>query len=409
MFKKMKLRGKLMIIGGLVTIVPLIVVGVFVFLENRILVEVSEAETRKQAYVDVEHIAEMTYNLIESQHESLQKAVETQLNVARKIIADNGGISFAEETVTWNAINQYSKNVSTVRVPKMLVGNTWFGQTTDMRTNVPVVDEVQSLAGGMTCTVFQRMNSAGDMVRVATNVIKKDGTRAVGTYIPYINIDGKPNPVISTVLRGQTFNGMAYVVNKWYITAYEPIYDAAHKIAGVLYVGIPMDTNKKLREAIINTKVGHTGYVWILNSKGTYIISKDGLRDGEDIWGAKDSEGNLFVQEMVRKALALSPGKSDEHRYPWVNIGETEARMKFAKLKYFKPWDWVIGVGLYEDDLLESAEKIKQINNRINVILFSVLLVSTAVVMLAWFFTSKGGRINTSSPFCSSIFLYLTS
>ena len=390
MFKKMKLRGKLMIVGCLLTIVPLIVVGVFVFVENRVLMEVSEAETRKQAYGNIESIADLTYNLIESQHESLQKSVESQLNVARKIVVDQGGISFAEETVTWNAINQYTKNVSTVRVPKMLVGNTWVGQTTDMRTNVPVVDEVQSLSGGMTCTIFQRINSAGDMLRVATNVIKKDGTRAVGTYISYINPDGKPNPIISTVLRGQTFSGMAYVVDEWYISAYEPIYDVAQKIVGVLYVGIPMDTNKMLRQAILETKVGNTGYVWILDSKGTYIISKDGLRDGEDIWGAKDSQGNLFIQEMVRKALALSPGKSDEHRYPWVNIGETEARMKYAKLKYFKSWDWVIGVGLYEDELLESADKVKQINGRINVILFSVLAVSFSVAILAWFFTSKG-------------------
>ena len=42
------------------------------------------------------------------------------------------------------------------------------------------------------------------------------------------------------------------MVNAWYITAYEPIYDAAKKVAGMLYVGIPQENVKSLRQALIN-------------------------------------------------------------------------------------------------------------------------------------------------------------
>ena len=52
--------------------------------------------------------------------------------------------------------------------------------------HVTVVDKVQELVGG-TCTIFQRMNDTGDMLRVSTNVEKLDGTRAIGTFIPAIN------------------------------------------------------------------------------------------------------------------------------------------------------------------------------------------------------------------------------
>ena len=88
-----------------------------------------------------------------------------------------------------------------------------------------MVDKVKELVGG-TCTIFQRMNAEGDMLRVATNVEKLDGTRAIGTYIPHTNPDGRANPVIAAVLRGETFTGRAYVVNAWYVTAYQPIWDA---------------------------------------------------------------------------------------------------------------------------------------------------------------------------------------
>lgn len=76
-----------------------------------------------------------------------------------------------------------------------------------------------------TATIFQ-----GD-VRISTNVKNEDGTRAVGTRV----MEEVYNQV---VLKGEPWIGRAYVVNNWYITAYEPIKNINHKIIGILYVGI---------------------------------------------------------------------------------------------------------------------------------------------------------------------------
>ena len=73
------------------------------------------------------------------------------------------------------------------------------------------VDQVKSLTG-VTCTVFQRMNDAGDMLRISTNVVDSEGERAIGTYIPETEPDGKTNPVISAILKGETYQGRAFVV-----------------------------------------------------------------------------------------------------------------------------------------------------------------------------------------------------
>jgi methyl-accepting chemotaxis protein len=125
------------------------------------------------------------------------------------------------ETATWQAVNQYTKASKSIDLPHMTLGGEWLGQNADPGIPTPLVDEVKLLVGG-TCTVFQRMNEAGDMLRVATNVEKLDKTRAIGTYIPAVNPDGQPNPVVSTLLARKTFRGRAYVVNAWYLTAYEP-------------------------------------------------------------------------------------------------------------------------------------------------------------------------------------------
>jgi two-component system NtrC family sensor kinase len=76
-----------------------------------------------------------------------------------------------------------------------------------------------------TATIFQ------DDVRISTNVRNADGSRAIGTRISQEVYD-------RVVGEGQPWIDRAYVVNNWYITAYEPIRDLRHRIIGILYVGI---------------------------------------------------------------------------------------------------------------------------------------------------------------------------
>jgi two-component system NtrC family sensor kinase len=76
-----------------------------------------------------------------------------------------------------------------------------------------------------TATIFQ------DDVRISTNVRNIDGSRAVGTRISEEVYD-------RVVRQGEPWIGRAYVVNDWYITAYEPITDPGDRIIGILYVGI---------------------------------------------------------------------------------------------------------------------------------------------------------------------------
>jgi len=88
------------------------------------------------------------------------------------------------------------------------------------------VDEVKRLVGG-TATIFR-----GDM-RVATNVMKPEGGRAVGTPLAR-------NAAYETVLdKGQTYRGKADILGKPFFTAYDPIKDASGKTIGILFVGIP--------------------------------------------------------------------------------------------------------------------------------------------------------------------------
>ncbi len=80
--------------------------------------------------------------------------------------------------------------------------------------------------------------------RISTNVMDKEGHRAVGTRAM--------KEVQEQVLQnGLPWMQRAYVVDDWYITAYEPIRDFQNKIVGMLYVGILESKYTVLKEKLI--------------------------------------------------------------------------------------------------------------------------------------------------------------
>ena len=344
----------------LITVVSVLSIAMY---QNTILSKRVSGEIDSLVRREAASISQDVYLMCRSAQESVQLMVDAGLNVARETLASLGGVAFDDETVQWQAVNQYTKTSQEVSLPRMMVGETWIGQNTRVDVATPVVDKVQQLVGG-TVTIFQRMNEQGDMLRVATNVVKKNGQRAVGTYIPHTNPDGRTNSVIAKVLAGETYRGRAFVVDDWYITAYEPIWNTSHDtVVGILYVGVKQENIESLRHGILDIKVGTSGYVYVLGGKddleGSYIISQDGKRDKENILNANDADGNSIIRNILDRALALPPHSRGEipvafEQYNWKDTGSSEVRTKVAAITYFAPWDWVIVAGYYTDDFVES-------------------------------------------------------
>src|SRR5258705_9237593 len=120
-----------------------------------------------------------------------------------------------------------AKIEGTDRVADKQVPAIYFGGN-KMNNNFDLVDDVVKKAGG-TATIF--VKSDNDYVRVATNVKKDDGSRAVGTIL---DPKGK---VIVNIRKNEPFYGEATILGKAYITGYEPIRDSANNVIGIYYVG----------------------------------------------------------------------------------------------------------------------------------------------------------------------------
>lgn len=121
-----------------------------------------------------------------------------------------------------------------------------------------------------------------DEVRISTTVPDKNGQRAIGTLIS----DQVGNKVL---YQGQKYFGRAFVVNDWYITAYEPIRDTRNHVIGSLYVGIKeaplLAKQKQIDNDIKYTLifvglVSLVGFYWLDRSviNPIYNLSKLALR-----------------------------------------------------------------------------------------------------------------------------------
>ena len=358
---RISLRNK---IYGLALVVAILPVLVLLLLMLQFRSGVSQQAAREMialAEANVEQAARDAYGLCETANDLLQRRVNQNLGIAHRFLMQKGGITRGGGTVQWQAVDQITQATVDVSLPQMLIGGALATPNRSFQVASPVVDEVSRLVGSAV-TVFQRMNDQGDMLRVATTVAS-DGSRAIGTYIPALDSEGRASTVVATILRGETYRGTAFVVNDTYVAAYEPLRDETGRIVGMLFVGDRISTVESVRRTFLNTVIGRSGYVVVIgakgNQRGRYIISKGGMRDGESLWETRDSAGNPFVQKMVQSGLASRKGEIFHQSYVWQNPGEPKPRLKHAALIYFEPWDWLINASAYDYEYMEPIEGVK--------------------------------------------------
>ena len=167
--------------------------------------------------------------------------VRRALTLAQDLLDDAGGISRGSGTRSTDVTDQSTSTSHRVDLPELVLGGAPLPWVDDPRRPAPLVDDVVAQVGG-TCTLFQRLDDAGAMVRAATTVVTTAGRRNIGTYIAPVNADGTRNPVLAAVLAGQVYTGPATVAGKPYFTAYAGVTAPDGALVGMLYVGLPTES-----------------------------------------------------------------------------------------------------------------------------------------------------------------------
>jgi methyl-accepting chemotaxis protein len=146
------------------------------------------------------------------------------VTIVAKYVLEQGATRSATERVdanmrvAWDVLRQSGDKFSVADGKLLADGKPLNG-------NFAAVDKIKTLVGG-TATIF--MNDT----RISTNVMKPDGTRAIGTQLA-------KGPAYEAVFDRKTaFRGEVAILGQPYMTVYDPIFDANRNVIGILYVGI---------------------------------------------------------------------------------------------------------------------------------------------------------------------------
>ena len=327
--KDMKIGTRLNVILSLAFIVVVAALGWYTIDRQTNQIENS---TDNRMYEQVNDLA----MFIEKEIEKNQKNVNNYLKVAHDIFYNDGDLQVSDSSsITMQATNQNTHSTKSVQVPEWK----WANQT--VHKNYKFVDKIGNLTDA-TATIFQKI--PGGYLRISTNVKKENGERAVGTFIP------NDSPVIHTIENGQTYRGRAFVVNAWYLTAYEPI-RIDGEVRGILYVGVKEKNLEGLRDIFLEKTYFGEGYPYLVNDEGDVIIHPDSKTEGSNF------AGEDFIQTMF-----TDEDKTGKMRYQW------EGRWKYQYYQYVEPINSYVTATLYEEDFMGL------INQTRNAILIAILV-----------------------------------
>ena len=108
------------------------------------------------------------------------------------------------------------------------------------------------------------------------------------------------------------------------------------------------EARKAARESLRNLRYGSNDYYFILDNNHHYVLMPPKPEnEGKDAKDFKDTNGKLLMQEIVSAAKA--GGGFVDYWFP--KAGQTKSEPKLSYAAPFAPWGWVIGTGIYIDDV----------------------------------------------------------
>lgn len=122
-------------------------------------------------------------------------------------------------------------------------------------------------------------------------------------------------------------------------------------------------------------RYGRDDYFWVNDLQPVMLMHPmNPALDGQDLSGYKDPDNRQIFNEFVR--IATNDG-AGFYNYRWPMPGARDPVGKISYVQQFKPWGWVLGTGVYIDDIQAEfrTQTIKSTIIRVVIIAIMVLLI----------------------------------
>ncbi|PZA11517.1 chemotaxis protein [Rhodopseudomonas palustris] len=166
------------------------------------------------------------------------------------------------------------------------------------------------------------------------------------------------------------------------------------------------EAQKRAQERISKLRYGGNEYFFITDMQSRMLmhpIAKQLI--GQDQSGAKDSNGKRLFAEMVDTVRRNGSGFVD---YVWPKPGSDQSYPKLTYVAGFQPWGWIIGTGVYIDDLDAQTWRATQQSLIVGALVLLVTILASVMIarritkpihaMTAAMKELAGGRLEVEVP-----------
>lgn len=111
---------------------------------------------------------------------------------------------------------------------------------------------------------------------------------------------------------------------------------------------------EEAKSIVKNMRYGQNGYFWINDFKNVFIYHPDTRLEGTDQSDLRDPNGVYILREITKISREKGEGYVD---YMWKAPGQEEMKPKISFAKGIPSRGWVIGTGIYVDDIETAVVK----------------------------------------------------
>ncbi|MDP9691359.1 UNVERIFIED_ORG: methyl-accepting chemotaxis protein [Pseudomonas mohnii] len=135
---------------------------------------------------------------------------------------------------------------------------------------------------------------------------------------------------------------------------------------------------QQARAVIRDLRYDGEEYFWIEDLDTRLVMHPNAKLEGKIMAGTLDPDGKALFDEMV--ATATRDGAGLVH-YRWPRLDSDAPLEKVSYVELFKPWGWIVGSGIYIDDV--QIEFRRQLIQAFAILLIITLLLSALILLIA--------------------------